>query len=123
MDSNEVRIFHSIVHFGMKLLEKYLMEKISEYRLHADDPREVHPDFNKENLALLEREYLHINQTVDHIKKMDTSRFNSPEEYKAQLLSSIQEYYQKHGIPQACYVIISEKVESCWEFYLGLKNA
>lgn len=122
MESDEVRVLHSIVHFGMKLLEKYLKEKIEESRMHADDPKEVHPDFHKENLALLEREYLHISQTVDYIRKIDLSRFNTPAEYKAHLLTSIQRYYQEQEIPQACFVIISDKVERCWDFYLGLSK-
>ncbi len=114
---NEVKIFYNIVLFGMRLLDKYLKEKVKEYKELAENPSETFPILRKENLALIERESYHIHKTIEEIEKMDLSNFKTPEEYKNKLLEKIKEFYVKEGTPQACFNIFKEKLEICWQFY------
>ena len=113
----EVRIFHSIVIFGMRLLDRYLKEKVKEFKTMAENPQEVFTILRKENLALLERESYHIHQTLEQIEKFDISKFDTPEEYREALKKQIKDFYISQGTPPACIYIFEEKINACWEFF------
>ncbi len=114
---NEVKIFHGIVLFGMRLLDKYLKEKVKEYKELAENPKETYTILRKENLALIERESYHIHETVKEIERIDLLTYKNPEEYKISLLDRMKKFYLEQGSPQACYNIFKEKLELCWQFY------
>ncbi|MEJ5284397.1 MAG: hypothetical protein ACP5Q5_07645 [Brevinematia bacterium] len=114
---NEVKIFHGIVLFGMRLLDKYLKEKVKEYKDLAENPKETFTILRKENLALIERESYHIHETVKEIEKIELSNYKTPEEYKNSLLDRIKNFYTEQGSPPACFNIFKEKLELCWQFY------
>ncbi|MGC8765359.1 MAG: hypothetical protein ACP5QT_05690 [Brevinematia bacterium] len=113
----EVRIFHGIVLFGMRLLDKYIKEKVKEYKEMAENPKETFTILRKENLALLERESYHIHETIKKIEEINIHQFKTPEEYKEYLLNLFKEFYKQQGSPPACYNIFKEKLEICWQFY------
>ncbi len=113
----EVKIFHGIVLFGMRLLDKYLKEKVKEFKQLAENPNETFTILRKENLALLERESYHMHETVNKIENINIYQFKSPEEYKENLLKIIQAFYKEQGSPPACFNIFKEKLEVCWNFY------
>ncbi|MCX7820550.1 MAG: hypothetical protein N2258_02620 [Brevinematales bacterium] len=114
---NEVKIFHGIVLFGMRLLDKYLKEKVKEYKELAENPKETYTILRKENLALIERESYHIHETIKEIEKIDLLNYKTPEEYKNSLLERMKKFYNEQGSPPACYHIFKEKLELCWQFY------
>lgn len=116
----EISIFRNIVLFGMRLLDKYMKEKVKELKELAENPTEVFTILRKENLALLERESYNIHETILEIEKINIEEYNSPEEYKNALLKRMKEFYNKEGSPPACYNIFKEKLEICWEFYINL---
>lgn len=108
--------FNKVINFGMEQLIDYLKVKVKDYE--ENYPlKDSHPIVYRENLALLEEEIIFIGKTVDFIKNMDISRFDSPESYKDYLKDEIKGYYKKHGIPNVCYIVISEKIDKCYEFY------
>ncbi|HPO50206.1 MAG TPA: hypothetical protein PLO89_07790 [Spirochaetota bacterium] len=108
--------FNKVINFGMEQLIDYLKVKVKDYE--ENYPlKDSHPIVYRENLALLEEEIVFIGKTVDFIKNIDISRFDSPESYMDYLKDEIKGYYKKHGIPNVCYIVISEKIDKCYEFY------
>ncbi|HOV12672.1 MAG TPA: hypothetical protein PK771_00130 [Spirochaetota bacterium] len=116
---DKISNFKKVINFGMEQLVDYLNVKAKDYE--DNYPlKDSHPIVYRENLALLEEEKIFIAKTVDFIKGIDVSRFNSPEEYRDYLKNEIKTYYKKHGIPNVCYIIINEKIDKCFEFYCNL---
>lgn len=108
--------FTKVINFGMEQLVDYLKVKTKDYE--DNYPlKDSHPIVYRENLALFEEEMVFIKKTVDFIKSIDISKYKTPEEFRDFLKEEIKEYYHKHGIPNVCYVIISEKIDKCYDFY------
>ena len=65
----------------------------------------------------MEEEIIHISKTREFIKKLNESEFIDNINFKEKLLQDIKKIYLEQGAPMVCYVIVSEKIESCLNFY------
>lgn len=116
MPYNRIDMFKRTIIFGVEQLNIYLETKKEDFEKNSNY-KNSNESVYRENLVVYEEEVLYISRTLDIIKKYDVSKYDSVESFKAQLLIDIKNYYHTHGVPMVCFVIISEKIESCYQFY------
>jgi hypothetical protein len=114
--NKDVDRFNELFLFSMEQLTNFISTKLEDHR-NNNELADNKPIVYRENLALYEEELFYVNSTKKFIKTIDINQFNTPEEFKDYLFKAIQEHYQEHGIPDICWVIFSDKLKSCWEFY------
>ncbi len=119
----DVMEFHKLLNHSMDLLEMYLSTRLAEYRKHEEemDQRNKSIVFH-ENIAFLETELDHIDKTIKFIKDMEMSGYSTVDGFRDDLLKKISEYYHKNGIPNACTVIMTEKINKSYDFYKQISS-
>jgi len=122
MGFDKIITFKKLVIFSLEQLTVYLEAKKEDYEKNSIH-KTTHHSVYKENMAVLEDEVLYITRTVDFVEAIDVSKYNSVEEYKESLLIKVKNHYHERGVPMACFVIFSEKIANCYEFYKNLFGA
>lgn len=119
MGFDKIVTFKKLVIFSLEQLTVYLEAKKEDYEANSVH-KTTHHSVYKENMAILEDEVLYITRTVDFVEAIDVSKYDSVENYKESLLIKVKDHYHERGVPMACYVIFSEKIANCYEFYKNL---
>ena len=117
MKSEQIAIFRDLVNFSLDQVSVFLKLKYENYK-NNETIKNSKPLVYRENLAVLEEEQVYISHTKKYIESFhQKENFDSVEEYKNDLLKNILKYYEEHGVSRDCHVIITEKIQNCWEFY------
>lgn len=117
--SMAVEIFKELVLFSLDQINAHIKIRNQEY--HQNNKLEqTKPIVYRENLALYEEEELYLQKTRSFIQQIDASSFESPDEFKDVVLKNIQSYYHENGVPNVCYVILTEKIDLALDFYNNL---
>lgn len=120
-DIMTVQNYKELVLFSMDQLNVYIKNRNHDY-LNNKELEYHKPIVFKENISLYEEEALYLRKTRDFIEKIDISLIKTPVEFRDVVLSEISKYYIENGVPQVCFVILSEKLNLALEYFNNLNR-